>query len=204
MIRKKVTPLSLQKIVLSFLVITAPFAMTFTPYEGSYTSEMSSAEFQLDSLYYVRAGLIIAGMIAAVTSLFALLWGVVKGVTHGPWKEDDILLQISMTICSFSVGWAAFPYWINGVFQAYIGNATMSDFDPSTLMPMIWIGWIWYIVVLLIVLAIVSMGPILLLVSIALSIKEKTWLRGLAHIFSLSVSAAIFFSSHNYFNWFAD
>lgn len=208
MIRRENTPVFLQSMVLVVMLLLTPYAMTFSPYEGIYTDKAWPATLHLDPLYPVRAGLIVGGLIGAVLSVALLIWELIRKSTQVLEMSmgSDLILQMSITICSLSIGWAAFPYWVNGVFQAYIGNAPLSSlslFDPQYLMPTIWIGEIWSLGVLLIFVTALCAFPILFLFNLGFSIRNKTWKQGIATIACLAITAAIFLSP-GYFRWFAD
>jgi hypothetical protein len=188
------------------MVLIAPLAMLFTPYEGMFTGEKWHGSLDMDSLYHLRVGLIIGGMVGAVMSVGLLLVDMVKrfNVVLEPRVGTDLVLQMSMAICSLSLGWAAFPYRINGVFQGYSGNAPVPYtylYDPKHLMPMIWIGEVWRVGVLGIMLSVVFGGPILFLASLGLSFVTKSWKKGLATAICLAISAAVFLWSSDYLNW---
>jgi hypothetical protein len=199
-------PALVQRVLLYLLIIFAPFAMSFTPHGNICTDLPIRAE----PLYRIRASLILGGLLGSVLSVTLLLWHLSK-------KSNEILettvvsnvaLQMSITICSVVIGWVAFPYWVNGVFQGYRGNLPadcyLGAFDPKDLMPMIWIGEIWRLGVVLIFLASIFVGAALLLVSLPLTIKGKNWKEGIATVACLAITAAIFFLSPGYGTWLGD
>src|SRR5262245_26932563 len=139
---KVLNPALIQRILLCLLLIAAPFAMSFTPY-GNICTDLP---IQGDPLYRIRASLIFGGLFSSVLSIILLLWQLMKKSNQilETTVVSNVVLQMSITICSLAVGWVAFPYWVNGVFQGYRGNRPadcyLSFFDPKNLMPMIWIG----------------------------------------------------------------
>jgi hypothetical protein len=200
---KNINPALLQGVILALMLMVMPYAMTLMPYEGVYNYEGQYPRLDLDHLYVLRAGLIIAGLLGAILSLVFLGWGLLGRGKTG----SGVVLQISMAICSSCIGWAAFPYWVNGVFQAYLGHAPkpyLSLFDPKRLMPMIWIGEIWRLGVLLILAAAVFAGPILLFFNLLTAIKYRTWKQSIATILCLTITAAVLFFSPKYWGWFID
>lgn len=199
MSQTKLTPFLLQRIILFLVLLASPYAMTFTPYERIYTEGVWNTPFDSDPLYLLRAGLITAGWLAGFLSFVSLVWG----LSQRNWKGRDLVLEASITLCSLSIGWAAFPYWINGLFQAYSGNAQVVDFDPKALIPTVWMGGIWYLGVLAIYLCVCIVSPILLLINFVL-FEKRFWKQCVATSICLTISAAIFFLSPNYLRWLAD
>jgi hypothetical protein len=177
-----------------------PYAMTFKPYGQIYQDGIWGTTFELDPLYWVRAGLIITGMVGATLSVILLIWVLNRTDLEGP----DLFSQISGTLCSLSIGWVLFPYLVNGMFQAYIGNADVADFDPGALMPMIWIGDIWRIGVIFVYVLGACVAVPLIFGSIILIIRGKTWRQGTETLFYLAITATVIFCFPRYLEWLAD
>jgi hypothetical protein len=199
------TPILIQTALLAPLLLAAPFAMSFTAYERI----CSDVPIQADTLYGVRATFIIGGLIASTLSVAALIWELIKRFNEiiEPRMVRDLVLQASMAMRSVSVGWAAFPYWVNGVFQAYRGNGpdcTLNVYDPKDLMPMIWIGEVWRLGVLLILFVSFFLGLWLLLVSVVLLIKEREWRQCVPTLICLTITVAALFLQSGYGTWLAD
>ena len=212
----RVTPENLHIGILILLVIIAPLAMTFTPYEGILEDGVWSAQFQLDPLNRLRIILISLGLVSACVSVALLFRELVKAANEVLQVSlaQNLVTKTSFTLCSLTIGWAAFPYWINGVFQAFSGNPhvleqarlldTILDFDPKALMPETWIGDFWRLGVLLIFMAVLCLAPILFVLNVVFCMKIKVWKQGLATSACLALSAAIFFLSPNYLGWLCD
>lgn len=199
-LRKRITPILCQGIILLLMLALTPYAITFSPYVGIYTDGVWFTSLDLDPLYWVRVSLIIFGLLGAILSLVFLTWEIVRG----GWKGSDLILQLSMVLCSLSIGWRSFPYWVNGMFQAYSGNARLSDFDPKALMPEIWVGQIWtYVVLIIYLLAFIGI-PIILLANIVLIIRRKTWKQGIGTAICLTIISIVFICSPDYWRWLAD
>src|SRR6266498_4822006 len=132
-------PQAIQVRLLLVLLVMGLICMFFKPYEGVYATGVWHATYTLDPLYPIRAVLIAVGLAGGVISIGLLIWKILTG-----GEAVDLHLQLSMTLASLAIGWAAFPYWVNGIFQAYLGNAPKADFDPQALMPASWINPIWY------------------------------------------------------------
>ena len=209
---KRFTPSNLQVGILALLVIAAPFAMSMTPYEGIYDTGVWKAQFHLDPLNPIRVSLIVAGLLASCSTVGLLVWELSRAANKILELKllENLVLKTSITLCSISIGWAAFPYWVNGVFQAHAGNpkilahATFVDLDPKALMPEIWIGDLWSLGVLLILILVICLGPILFMLNLWFSISLRAWKKGLAAVALLIVSAAILFLSPDYWQWFMD
>jgi hypothetical protein len=212
MFRKQIHPAVLQRIILLLLLMTSPYAMSFLPYEGIYADGVWKAPFHLDPLYYMRASLIWGGLLAGLICLILLFWelGNASNLILQPSLVREVILDTSVTLCSLTIGWAAFPYWVNGMFQAFSGNPRVLEktdilnFDPFALMPAVWLGSIWSFAVYIIILLDIIVVPIFFLLTLFVSIKTKTWKQGIATILCLSISLAVFYLSPNYLNWFGD
>lgn len=199
MLRKMPDAVWFQGIILLSLSLVAPYAMSFTPYEKIYSDGIWNTPFHLDPLFPVRVVLIVAGWLGGILSLILCLR---EWLNKHRSKSDKVFLM-SMALCSLSIGWAAFPYWVNGMFQAYLGNAAISDFDPKALIPTTWLGGIWYFGTLAIYLCACFIAPVLLMANFKLR-QQQPELRTALTTLCLLVSAAIFFLSPNYVRWLAD
>jgi hypothetical protein len=198
--KSKITPLFLQTALLILTGAVGLFAMTFTPYERIYTDGVWHTEFRLDPLYSERRVLMTVGLVACVLSLCFLLCEFVRN----KWRGGDIVLHLSMILLCCTIGWAAFPYWVNCVFQAYLGLVPMSDFDPKPLITQTWVGRGWPIGVVILFYGSLLAIPLLLLLALVFSLEQKTWLKGIASGLCLALTAAFFFLSPDYWNWFWD
>jgi hypothetical protein len=179
--------------------------MSFTAFEKI----CSDLPIQADPLYGVRATFIIGGLIASILSVAVLIRELIKRFDEimEPKMVRTLVLQASLAICSASIGWAAFPYWVNGVFQAYRGNGpdcTLNVYDPKELMPMIWIGEVWRLGVLLICIVAFFGGLWLLLASVILLIREREWKQCVPTLICLTITVAALFLQDGYGTWLAD
>jgi hypothetical protein len=202
--RMKLTPLFLQTLLLILTISLGLFAMTFTPYEKIYIDGAWYTQFDLDPLYAVRRCLMIYGFVVCILSPCLLAYELIRK----KWRGNDIVLHLSMVLLSCTIGWAAYPYWVNGMFQAYIGRAPWGDFDPRPLIMHTWVStWIapgWPIGVLILFLVSLLAIPSLLLLALIFSIRERIWSKGIATALNLGMTAAFFFLSPNYWRWFWD
>jgi len=185
--------------LLVVMVILALFCMLFKPYGGIYVDGVWRAAYTLDPLYPLRVVLILAGLAGGVISIGLLVWETARA-----GESIDLNLQLSMTLASLAIGWAAFPYWVNGVFQAYIGNAPTADFDPQALMPANWINPVWYgTVVGLFLVSIVAVPPVIVC-CLLLSVRSRNRRKLLASALWLSITFALFWLSPHYAAWLWD
>lgn len=210
MLRKFADPTLIQAIILGLLLVVAPYAMSFAPYESIYTYGAWHTPFHLDPLYRIRAILIGLGIISGAFSVLLLISVLIRKLL---WQGDvvlqtrnasDLILQMSMALCSATIGWGAYPYWVNGVYQAYSGDGPLWVFDPKALMPSIWIDGIWYFGVLIIFLTALIGIPLLFLSNLVLTPIARTWKRGIVTALCLLLIPVIFFLSPGYFKWLAD
>lgn len=198
--RKVFCPFFLQCVVFSLLVLSLPFAMSFTPYERIYTDGVWNAQIQLDPLYAVRAGFIIGGILGAISSVYLLIREIAKGNESASRR----ILQASMALCSLQIGWVAFPYWVNGLFQVYSGKVLLADFDPYALIPMIWIGAVWLFIAGLIYIGTLAGIITLFIFNINITIHSRRWKYGIGTIVCLVMTFAIYYVTPNYMQWLAD
>jgi hypothetical protein len=192
-----------QAIVLILLLFVTPYAMTFTPYEKIFDEGVWQVSLRSDPIFYLRAILIVFGLLGgALSALIAI-----EGLNRQNFGANNQILLISMGLCSLTIGWVAFPYWINGMFQTYSGFYThegLHDFDPKALMPMIWIGEIWRLGVIVIFLSVLFGGPLIFLANIILTLRKRSWMKGLATIIFLVLTSLIYFLSPKYGYWIGD
>jgi hypothetical protein len=180
--------------------------MSFTAYQGI----CQDLSIQADPLYGLRAALIIGGLITALLSLASFLREVIERGTQllDTGMISYTALQISLTLCSLSIGWALFPYWVNGIFQAYQGvgsdYCTLQAYDPDNLMPMIWIGGIWWLGAFFISIFAFGGGVFLFLVTAVLLIKEGGWKHRIPTLICLGIQAAVVYRSRYYMTWLGD
>lgn len=200
MTRNRSTPLFFQTALLVLTISLGLFAMTLTPYWKIYTDGVWHTQFRLDPLYPVRRSLMIFGLAACALSPCLLAYEIVKN----KWRGNDVILHLSMVLLTCTIGWAAFPYWANGLFQAYIGRAPWADFDPQPLINSTWIGPGWAAGVLILMLISLAASPLLLLLALVFSIEQKSWRQGIAVVLCLGLTATFFVFSPNYWGWFFD
>lgn len=198
MLKDRLDSLVAQIIILGLLLLSAPYAMSFTPYERIATDGVWNAPIRLDPMYSIRAGLIIGGLVCALSSFSLLLYTIIKRC------GSDLILRASLTLCSIYIGWAVFPYWVNGMFQAYSGNAPVDDFDPKALIPMIWIGEIWRLGALTVLFGAFWLGIVLLIFNTGNLIKYKDIWRRVAVYICLAIIGIIMILSPHHGRWLID
>ena len=195
-----------QQRLLLFLLVIGLFSMTLTANIVIYTGEPLSH----DPLYLLRATIVVVGLITPLLSLALLCWRIEQTNNHylNTWIFSNILWHSSAVICSFCVGWAAIPYWASGAFQAYLGNGhdgPLIAFDPERLMPMVWVGGVWYWGVIFILLASVLLNIAIFILSLCtLMINPRTWKESLLTTLCLAACVSLFFLDENYLIWFSD
>jgi hypothetical protein len=192
-----------QTILLIFLLLITPYALTFTPYEQIFASGVWNVSLQSDPIFYQRAILIILGLLAGVVSaIFA-----VAGLNKQNLGAGNQILLVSMGLCSLTIGWMGFPYWINGLFQSYAGfyvHEGLHDFDPEALMPMIWIGAIWPLGVFAVFLSFLGGGPLLFIANAIFTIRNRSWVKGAITMVCLVTTLLLFFLLPRYGEWIFD
>jgi hypothetical protein len=201
---KNIDLIRVQTIVLGLLMLATPYALTFTPYEKILEEGVWNVSLQSDPIFYQRAIFIIGGLLAGVLSAIVTF----EGLNRQNFGANNQILLISMGFCSLTIGWIAFPYWINGVFQSYSGlyvHEGLHDFDPEALLPTIWIGEIWPLAVLGIFLLVLCGGPLLFLANIIFTLRNRSWMKGVVTIVFLVITSLIYiFLLPKYGVWIGD
>jgi hypothetical protein len=72
-----------------------------------------------------------------------------------------------------ALGWHVFPYSVNGIFLASLGNVNFGDFDPTSLMPSIWIGEVWCDIAFLFFPIQILMSAILILMTMSMMAQKN-------------------------------
>jgi hypothetical protein len=195
-----------QRCLLLLLLVTGLFSMSLTADATIYSGE----PIQHDPLYTLRAIIVAGGLISPFLSLALLLWHIERANDQclDTFIFSNMLWHSSAVICSFCLGWGAFPYWASGAFQAYLGNGPegpLIAFDPKRLMPAIWVGEVWYLgMICILVVAILLSMAIFVLSVCTLMINPRTWKECLLTMLCLAASASLFWLDDNYVTWFMD
>lgn len=195
--QKPFAPIRIQPLLLAALLVTAPFVTSFTVYEKI----CSGLPLQADPLYFGRAVLILVGLAIAVLSLAMLLWVIIKK------RFEYIVSQLSMTLCSFTIGWLYFPFWVNGVYQAYRGHGpdcTLNVYDPKFLPPAIWLGDIWQLGAMLTYGLAMFGGLALSVMAILLLLVKRDWKQGGLTLICSAITLAVILLFPDYMTWLMD
>jgi hypothetical protein len=199
-----------QALILGVLVILGIYAMTFTPYEAVFAKGVWGTDFRLDPQFRLRATLIGTGLAGAALSVLVLLLAFSLKVIRGDEEEGDFPLQAAVTLVSMSIGWLAFPYWVNGVFQAFTGNRAVLarmpvlDFDPKALMPASWLGGCWWWLAFFLFYLLALGIPVLALTDLAYALWTRRWRQAGLIACCLAVVSAIVYLQPNFGGWLAD
>jgi hypothetical protein len=176
--------------LLSLLLVAAPVAMRLSPIEN-----VDSPYF--DSQYALRLGLIIGGLVAAATSFCLVIWESFRR----DWSGRDLIVKMSLASCSFSLGWAIFPYWVSGMRHTDSRLAAIV-FQRDVLGSGFW--GVWEMVTLLILFACLTLLQIIIIVNFDLLVRTRPWRQGLAALTCLALSVVGFAFAPNYWHWFLD
>lgn len=202
--------LRIQLLISCFLVLVGFYAMTFTPYDGIYGSGVWGTDFSLDPRYGIRAALITTGLVGGALSVFTLLLAISVKLIRRDLRAGDLPLQAAMSLVSLCVGWLMFPYWVNGVFQAFAGNREVLtrmpilDFDPKALMPESWFGDSWWLVAFP-MFYLISFGlPFLLLADVCYAFLTRNWRQAAFIACCLFLTGALVYLSPGFGGWLVD
>jgi hypothetical protein len=133
-------------VTLSFtavLLLLAPYAMSFVPFEGIYKFGTYRAPYESDPLNTQRVLVIAFGLSASAISAIEIFVVILRR----PGLPSILTCYAAWFACSV-VGWRSFPYWVTGVYAACSGRVPWTDLDPKGLIPMTWIGDMWRLNVL--------------------------------------------------------
>jgi hypothetical protein len=181
------------------LLALAPLAMAQTPYERIYTDGVYQAPHPADPRYPLRAGLIGLGLLAPLVCLGCTGLALAAGRRHA----GRAIVSASLTLCAATIGWRCFPYWVNGVYQAMLGQAPMTDLDPKALLPAAWIGHVWVAGVLLLY-PIAWLGGLGLVGAACWVGRRQGWRPALVTMAVVAVALATFLITPRYSWWLMD
>ena len=188
----------------SFL-LAGLYSLTLTAYEGL----CDSIPLRQDPIFLLRAGLIIWGLLAPFLAMVIFFREVnTKSTEVESTKIQSIIIwHLSVILCLICVGWIAFPYLVNGIFRAYHwgGPCYLNAYDPKDLMPMIWLGGVWYIIAI----AIFIISPLCILgLSLSAVItfirRRANWKQFVLTCICLIIAASALYLDPCYYVWFWD
>jgi hypothetical protein len=177
--------------LLVMLIALSPYAMTFP---------LPLRDKAADPWHWPRTGLILFGLIAFVFSVVEM----VMSVRRQGWKLSVIAPAAAVSIACFVIGWSIMPYWVLGTYQQDIGGQPFRDMDPNSHMPMIWIGYAWWLPILLsfyLPLVLIPGGPVV----VALLFWRRHFLSAAITIAGLAIATYFFRRfGDGYMLWFID
>ena len=198
--------LVVQLTIFCLLVGLIPYVRSFTVY-SDYCSE---AHAKSDPLYLLRALLIAFGLLSAVI-------GVCVGCVRLLFQTDDhevwsyirsLLSNYTLTLAIVAIGWAFFPFWVNGFYQAFLGNGpgcALSAYDPKFNMPMTVLGEGWRLPIIFHLLPFLKTAPLLVPMTFVVSFKSRDWLDCLATSSAVMVLLYLtVFEAPDYWVWLFD
>lgn len=186
--------------LLALLVALAPYAMSLRPFEGIYTQSVYSANHSSDSLYPVRAALILLGLGATIFAFGQLA----VSLFHNPKDWIGLAPYVAVFLACAVIGWRSYPYWAEGVYQVGIGAYPPTDQDPKALMPMVWIGDLWRLPVLLLYLICYAAIPALVIVSAVGFWKRRFLSAGITATGTAIAAVFMIWFSPDYVAWLMD
>jgi hypothetical protein len=153
------------------LLACAPHAASFEPFPPIYSKGLAATNLAADPRFPRRVALILLGLGATVTSLGECILLLRSGRRDGPGRASCGALFTAI----FVLGWQAYPYWVNGVYQVCRRGEFTWELDPKLLPPMIWIGELWRLPVVLFIPCIALIGPALLAGGIRAVLARRGW-----------------------------
>lgn len=194
-----IASLSLKATVFILLLLT-PIAISFKPYytpeKPGYPAVFDDPQYLLKA-FFIATGLI-GGILAVVSTVLYL-------ITSRPLNKPQLVVQPSMAVCVVALGWHVFPYCVNGLFQASLGNANFGDFDPKRLMPTIWIGETWVTIAFLLYPILIVVTFVLILMTITMILQKALTKRQLLQTFVfLIITVLSFINLPLFLEWIMD
>jgi len=191
----------LLKVIVFVLLTLTPIAILFKPYYPNAGYGLYPAVFE-DPKYLLKAFFIATGLIGVALAVVSIILYLLFTRPH---QKPQIVLHLSMTICAIALGLYVFPYCVNGIFQASLGNANFGDFDPTSLMPTIWIGEIWCDIAFLFFPIQIFVSAILILMTMSMITRKNLTRRQTLQIaLFLIVTVLSFVILPGYLNWIMD
>ncbi|MHC4644784.1 MAG: hypothetical protein ACYTBJ_04730 [Planctomycetota bacterium] len=195
-------PLTVEFCILLALILVAPYATSFLPYEEGYDRSVGSARNQADPAYNTRVALIMVGIAAGI---LCFILAVVATVASR--RLEVATLAAAIVLLAFDIGWRLMPYWAAGIFRATGGTQLTSIYDPKDfVMPLIPITWFrtpWYTAAISCCFAYAAFVPLIILGAIVSIWKGKKEF-GLATVGLVLLLVAAWLSASNYFYWLLD
>lgn len=186
-------------LLLGVLLALAPYALTFTPFQGIYTAGVYEAPYDTDPRHALRVALVVFGLCATAA---ASLEGVV--LVRGRPALPSILTFAAAWFACAVLGWRSFPYWVTGVYAAYSGRAPHPDLDPKALIPMTWLGELWRLGVLALYPLAVVIVPAAIVASILL-LRRRAYASSAVPVVCAAIGLIfLFFLSPGYLGWLMD
>lgn len=187
--------------VLAAIILTSilAFIITDKPVEVDNFVGAESMNPYPDGLDWLRRLLIYPGLILSVFSVLIFI----KSAIGKKAAASDKILNYTILLLTFCLGWVCIPYWANGL-QHVFWSGTSSMYDPKSLLPYSDISVVWNSGVMLFYL----LAFILIIVPVILAILDmrkngisRKYLYAAA--FYLLIFAAFQFAP-NYMYWFLD
>ena len=100
--------------MLGLLLTLSPWAMSFEPSAAIYRDGVWAKTYVHDDSYRVRETFILFGLLAGASSLVSAF-----RLVRGDRSYSVNLTTASVLAACLTLGWCLYPYWTNGVYQAY-------------------------------------------------------------------------------------
>lgn len=178
--------------VLCFILTSQPVVM------DNFVGEASMNPYP-DGLDLQRRLMIYPGLILSVISILIFM----KSAIGKKAAPPDKILNYTIMLLTFCLGWVCIPYWANGL-QHIFWSGTSSQYDPKSLLPYNDISVVWNSGVMLFYL----LAIILIIIPIILAILDMRK-NGFSrkYLYAAAVYLLIFAAfqfAPNYMYWFLD
>lgn len=179
-------PVDVQIFIWAILLIGGLCTFGFSPYE-IHMDGMAVKELQSDPVYPLKAVFTLIGLAGAILSIPVTIWEIIVRDRKG----SNSVLQVSTAISTIIIGWIIYPFWVYGAFQAYFNNEQTGD--PTTVIPELWLGDVWILGAIVIMLFAFLAIPVLFLFNFIITIKNRSWRQGIYSVITMLITAAVFY-----------
>lgn len=178
--------------VLCFILTSQPVVV------DNFVGEASMNPYP-DGLDLQRRLMLYPGLILSVISVLIFTKSAIGKKAAAP----DKILNYTIMLLTFLLGWVCIPYWANGLHQVF-WSGTSSMYDPKSLLPYMDISVVWSTGVMLFYLLTFLLILVPLIIAI-LDIRKNGFSR--KYLYAAAVYLLIFAAfrfAPNYMYWFLD
>lgn len=192
-------PLVSLLLLLGLLALT-PYAMSFEPYAGIYEEGVAATDHTADTLWGRRVALVAFGLVATGVAEVEFL----RVFRRRPRDLFAVVAAGAVLLAVAVLGWRSYPYWATGVYRVCERGEFTFEFDPKSLIPMVWVGELWRMPVVLLY-PVVPFVALYGLIIAGCALFRRRAAPALVILFAIGVAALFFVDfSPDYMTWLMD